>query len=80
MSDTETTTSGQRTMKTDLELIQELVGQTCFCGNIKSQGMSFCRSCYFSLPVNMRYDLYKRPGKGYREAHEVAVYFLVENV
>lgn len=32
----------------------------------------FCRTCYYSLPENMRTALWQRFGSGYEESHEDA--------
>jgi len=61
---------------TDLELLKQLVSDTCRCGGLKEPHKSFCQTCYFSLPVSMQRALYARLGRGYREAYESAVEFL----
>ncbi len=57
-------------------LLKELKSNECACGNNKKEGMSFCYSCYSSLPDDIQKDLYKRFGNGYEEAYNFAVGWL----
>jgi hypothetical protein len=55
-------------------IVQSLRACECpACAGAKKPGMSFCRSCYADLPVNMARALYKRVGQGYEEAFDHAV-------
>lgn len=63
---------------TDLELIQELGGDTCRCGRGKAKGHTFCSGCFHKLPRPLQEALYQTPGRGYREAVEDAWLFLKE--
>ena len=54
------------------ELIRELMGTKCRCGEPKGRGMTLCRACYLSLSQEMRNELYKRIGEGYEDAYERA--------
>jgi hypothetical protein len=47
-----------------------VLGNVCQgCKGPKPSRMSHCRSCYFSLPKDMRRQLYKRIGEGYEEVY-----------
>ncbi len=52
---------------------KELDSEECQCGRTKKSRMSFCYSCYRSLPRDIQRALYARIGKGYEEAYEEAV-------
>ena len=52
--------------------LDELAGQTCHCGAAKQHNQTFCTTCYFNLPREMRPTLYKRMGRGYEEAVDEA--------
>ena len=54
----------------------ELYGNVCQCGNRKKPKMSFCPSCYYRLPLEMREALYRLFCGGYREAYDAAVEYL----
>jgi len=56
--------------------VQELRGNECACGQIKSPGHSFCHRCYFQLPLEMKQSLYSKMGQGYEEVYEAAVKYL----
>lgn len=56
-----------------IELVRELCGTKCQCGSNKRSGELFCRSCYHSLPYDMKRALYRRLGNGYEEAYDAAV-------
>ncbi|PYS52423.1 MAG: hypothetical protein DMF68_01560 [Acidobacteria bacterium] len=61
------------------EILQNLGSTDCLgCGGKKRVGMSHCRGCYFALPQKMRGALYKRSGKGYEEAFEESLVFLID--
>ena len=55
-----------------------LMSNECHCGRPKKPRMSFCFSCYRSLPRDMQRALYQRFGEGYEEAYEAAVEWLDE--
>lgn len=57
----------------DLKCIEILGATKCVCGNKKKRGMSHCRTCYFSLPPEIRKALYNRVGQGYEEAFTASV-------
>lgn len=42
------------------EIVQELSSTKCRCGRQKQPRQSFCRACYYSLPLNVRNELYQR--------------------
>lgn len=46
------------------------------CHGKKPSAMSFCKKCYFTLPVDMRQGLYRRFGSGYEEAYFDALEWL----
>lgn len=54
------------------ELVRELRGTTCRCGERKVRGETFCSACYFSLPKDIRIRLIKRFGDGYEQAYASA--------
>jgi hypothetical protein len=62
------------------DLIRELSGTICRCGEPKTRGRTFCRACYFSLPSGQAKALYHleqlRVGEGYEEAYAAAVRML----
>ena len=58
------------------ELIEELRGTDCRCGKPKKERETFCKSCYFSLPPDLRNRLYKGIGEGYEAAYAVAANLL----
>jgi hypothetical protein len=39
-----------------------------FCNASKPKTSSFCSACWYSLPWELRMDLYHRFGEGYEEA------------
>ena len=51
----------------------ELDGKECQCGRTKKSRMSFCYTCYKSLPRDIQRALYALIGSGYEEAYEEAV-------
>ena len=51
------------------ELIRELMGTKCRCGEPKGRGNPFCRPCYLSLTREVRNDLNKPIGEGYEAAY-----------
>jgi hypothetical protein len=59
-----------------LDLVEELRGTTCRCGNHKAHVQTFCRECYYSLPKRLRAALYHLIGDGYEEAYDAATTFL----
>jgi len=58
-------------------LLDELVGQVCRCLAPKAMKQTFCRRCYYRLPVALRNALYREMGHGYEEAYDQAVAFLL---
>lgn len=44
-----------------------LISEKCECGQPKVKRQSFCRACYFELPMTMRSNLYKPFSDGYAE-------------
>lgn len=62
--------------KHEHEIVKELAGLECRCGNPKEPRQTFCRKCYYRLPPRMRSALYQRLGEGYAEAHDEAAGFL----
>lgn len=59
-----------------MDLVRELRGNKCRCGEGKPSGKTFCYNCYHSLPDELKKRLYKRIGQGYEEAHAEAVAIL----
>ncbi|MCA9270504.1 MAG: hypothetical protein KDA41_18610 [Planctomycetales bacterium] len=59
-----------------IELLDELVGTTCRCGAAKKTRQTFCRRCWYRLPLPLRGRLYSRFGSGYEEAYAEAVELL----
>ncbi len=59
-----------------LELVAELRGMKCRCGEGKESGKTFCTSCYWSLPRDVQRNLYKKINQGYAEAYQEAVKIL----
>jgi len=53
--------------------IDTLAGDGCICGRPKNRGRAFCYTCYKSLPVDMRQDLWQPIGNGFEDAYEAAV-------
>ena len=62
----------------DQQYLEELSGDTCHCGAGKARNQTFCTTCYFKLPREMRARLYKRMGHGYEEAVDEAKAYLKE--
>lgn len=58
------------------ELIKELAGTVCRCGNQKASGNTFCGRCYFKLPKTTHPTLYRRVGQGYEQAYKAAAEYL----
>ena len=52
--------------------LDELAGDRCHCGAEKEWNRTFCTTCYFKLPREMRPKLYRRMGRGYEEAVDEA--------
>ncbi len=52
---------------------KELDSEECQCGRTKKSRMSFCYTCYKSLPRDIQRALYALIGSGYEEAYEEAV-------
>ena len=53
-------------------LVRELRGTACRCGNVKHSMQTFCAGCYYKLPGEMRRALYRRMGDGYEDAYSAA--------
>jgi hypothetical protein len=60
------------------EMLEELLGLECRCGNTKRSGMSFCRRCFLLLPRKLKHDLYKLMGNGYEGAYRDSVACLIK--
>lgn len=60
---------------TRMPLADELHGTRCKCGKVKGAGFTFCRQCYFCLPVELRRRLYK--SKGYEQTYREARAYMV---
>ena len=60
-------------MPSKAELISELNGQDCRCGNKKAHGHTFCGGCFHSLSKPQQIHLYRRMGQGYEAAYAEAV-------
>ncbi len=58
------------------DLLRELAGNFCRCGNCKRTGHSFCRPCFLSLPHDLRDHLYRLAGAGYELAFKLAAEYL----
>lgn len=58
------------------ELIDELLGTVCRCGNPKGARKTFCGACYYRLPPPVRNALYRRIGEGYEDAYAQATALL----
>lgn len=55
-------------------LVESLRSTECpACGGSKFRRQSFCRTCYRSLPANIRANLYLLVGDGYEEAFDAAM-------
>jgi hypothetical protein len=59
------------------QLLQELIGQACRCGSTKAMRQTFCKHCYYSLPVPLRNALYLPLTGGYERAYDEAAAFLI---
>lgn len=58
--------------------MSELNGTVCRCKRHKAARQTFCKVCYYALPIQIRRDLYKGVGEGYIEAYDAAVEHLTE--
>jgi hypothetical protein len=69
-------------MTTDekLQILSELKSETCLCGKEKkshaNRHRSFCRDCFYELPVDLRRRLYSKWGAGYVAAYVTAREYL----
>lgn len=54
------------------QLIEELGGTVCRCGQPKQAGNTFCYGCYSSLSPERKVALCRRIGRGYEPAYERA--------
>ena len=52
--------------------VRELDSTTCFCGQPKSRGQSFCKRDYWRLPVGLRVKLSRTFSEGYAEHYDEA--------
>lgn len=52
--------------------LRELDSTTCACGGQKRRGNSFCLTCYYALPQELRQRLYKALSDGYAQAYDEA--------
>lgn len=60
----------------EVNLLTELRGSECRCGNIKKPDMTLCGFCYRTLPRDLQNALYKRMGHGYENAYAAAADYL----
>lgn len=60
----------------DAQAVRELQGTTCRCGKPKAAWRSFCRACYFRLPLPTRRGLYTHVRDGYTARYEGAIALL----
>jgi hypothetical protein len=58
------------------DMIHELGSEVCRCGAPKRSKRSFCRQCYYRLPLVLQTRLYCRVGHGYEEAYQEAIKIL----
>jgi hypothetical protein len=58
------------------KLLDEFEGLECACGAPKVPKQTFCRACYYTLPVRLRRALYRRFLEGYEPAYDEAAAFL----
>jgi hypothetical protein len=59
--------------------IMILYAERCaVCGRPKGPKTAFCKSCYFSLPAEVRKSLWMQVGAGFEDAYENAVAVLTE--
>ena len=58
------------------EMLIELAGNRCQCGEAKRAKQTFCAACFATLPKGLQRRLYLRIGKGYESAYEAAVSLL----
>lgn len=66
------------TIERRLQILHSLGEQKCSCGAAKRKGLSFCMTCYGSLPRELQRRLYRRFASGYEEAFEDALCHLSE--
>lgn len=60
------------------EIIRELAGVKCRCGEPKVPKQTFCRFCYGKLPRKLQRELYRMVGEGYEEAYAASCTVLDE--
>lgn len=53
-------------------------GLVCICGDPKKASMSHCRNCYYSLPGELRNQLYRKFRNGYEAAYIESVTVLAK--
>lgn len=58
------------------EMIKELAGGVCRCGNDKKSGQTFCARCYHQIPRELQRALYLSVTNGYDAAYNRACEFL----
>ena len=59
------------------QILKSLLSTHCEgCGKDKDHGKSHCRTCYYKLPVPLRWKLYNGFGRGYEEAFEESLQVL----
>lgn len=61
-----------------LDMLVDLKGVLCKCGNPKKAMRSFCGRCYYALPEGLRDRLYNRFMDGYEDAFAEALEHLVD--
>lgn len=71
-------------MPTDTKEVQfyldVLKSNGCACGREKKPGRAFCFRCWKSLPGYMKGPLYRKIGKGFELAYEIACQYLDQEV
>ena len=71
--------------KTSRFYIDALCSNKCLCGKPKqgargrTKAHSFCPSCYGSLPIDVKSDLWLSVGLGYEEAVDAAIGLLKDD-
>jgi hypothetical protein len=63
-------------MKIWREYLTDLIGTQCQCGQSKKPKVSFCETCFYKLPFDLKESIYRDKGKGYDKFYNDAVEFL----
>lgn len=61
-------------------IFEEFRSLKCLCGARKCASRAFCTDCYFSLPVEIRSELWRSFGEEYEQAYQSARSFLLERL